>query len=322
MTQIMELSPIKSLHCIVIILFIFFGIGCADQEIGVGRSPQTENSLRGKVIDIDLNNSMVEVEVLGRSQNLTEKISGRIGSRLSLQVQPGDLALLTNKKVFVGKLQESFSSSVGKTFLLHNVWPDDPAERIRVKNVNRLLRRDTLGMGESMLRTVGDNLPPFALYDQDGNVVTTDYFDGSVTVLNFIFSRCSIAEMCPAATMKMKKLQELAQKIKIPHIRFLSITLDPAFDSPGVLKSYARGYSLDESNFKVCTAKKSVIDDLTRQFGIFRENTKEQPLDHTMRTMIINSKRQIVYQVPGQGWRVEDFLSRLQEGTKEELKEI
>ena len=114
--------------------------------------------------------------------------------------------------------------------------------------------------------------------------------------------------------MKMKKLQELAEKTKIPHIRFLSITLDPIFDSPGVLKSYARGYSLNENNFKVCTAKKPVIDDLTRQFGIFREVTEDQPLDHTMRTMIINSKRQIVYQVPGKGWRVEDFLSRLQDG--------
>ena len=107
----------------------------------------------------------------------------------------------------------------------------------------------------------------------------------------------------------------LAKKTDIEHIRFLSITLDPEFDSPGVLKSYARGYNLDETNFKVCTSKKSVIDDLTRQFGILRKNEKNQPLDHTMRTMIVNSKRQIVYQVPGKGWRVEDFLSRLQEGS-------
>ena len=311
----MQLTSSKFLFYIIVLIYMSLGIGCSEHEIDGVQSQKTKNSLRGKVLSIDFNNSTVEVEVLGRSQNLTEKIPGRIGSQISVQVQPGDLALLSNKKVFVGKLQESFSSSVGKTFLLHNIWPDDPAERIRVKNVNRLLRRDTLGMGESMLRTTGDNLPPFALYDQNGEVVTTDYFDGSVTVMNFIFSRCSVAEMCPAATMKMKKLQELAHKIKIPHIRFLSITLDPDFDSPGVLKSYARGYSLDESNFKVCTAKKPVIDDLTRQFGIGREITKDQPIDHTMRTMIINSKRQIVYQVPGKGWKVEDFLSRLQDGT-------
>jgi protein SCO1/2 len=311
---LMQLNLRTYLICLLTFYFAFANIGCSDENPSGVRSDATENILRGKVLNVDINNSTVEVEILARSHNLSDKIPGRIGSKISLQVQPGDLSLLSNKKVFVGNLQETFSSTAGKIFLLYDVWPDEKAERIRVKNVNRLLRRDTLGMGEAMLRTVGDNLPPFALYDQDGEVVTTDYFDGSVTVLNFIFSRCSVAEMCPAATIKMKKLQELAHKIKIPNIRFLSITLDPAFDSPGVLKSYARGYNLEESNFKVCTAEKPVIDDLTRQFGIFRETAPDQPLDHTMRTMIINSKRQIVYQVPGKSWRVEDFLSRLQGG--------
>lgn len=311
---LMQLYLRTFLICLLSFFFAFAKNGCSDESPSGVRSDAVENILRGKVLNIDINNSTVEVEILARSHNLSDKISRRIGSKISLQVQPGDLSLLSKKKVFKGNLQETFSSTAGKTFLLYNVWPDEKAERIRVKNVNRLLRRDTLGMGESMLRTVGDNLPPFALYDQDGGVVTTDYFDGSVTILNFIFSRCSVAEMCPAATIKMKKLQELAQKIKIPNIRFLSITLDPAFDSPGVLKSYARGYNLDESNFKVCTAEKPVIDDLTRQFGILRETAPDQPLDHTMRTMIVNSKRQIVYQVPGRNWRVEDFLSRLQGG--------
>ena len=118
--------------------------------------------------------------------------------------------------------------------------------------------------------------------------------------------------MCPAATMKMKKLQELVKKTKIPFVKFLSITLDPKFDTPGVLKSYARGYNLEESNFRLGTAGKAVIDDLTRQFGIFRKKEPDAPLDHTMRTLVINSRRQIVYQVPGKGWSVEDFLSRLQ----------
>ena len=84
------------------------------------------------------------------------------------------------------------------------------------------------------------------------------------------------------------------------------------FDSPGVLKSYARGYNLDENNFRLGTAGKTVIDDLTRQFGLLRKKEEGAPLDHTMRTLVINSRRQIVYQVPGKGWSVEDFLSRLQ----------
>jgi protein SCO1/2 len=167
-------------------------------------------------------------------------------------------------------------------------------------------------MGSDSIRSVGDQVPPFALYDQDGEIITTDYLDGSVTILNFIFTRCSEPEMCPAATLKMKKLQDLVEKTKIPYVKFLSVTLDPLFDTPGVLKSYARGYNLEESNFRLGTAGKKVIDDLSRQFGIMRKKEPDTPLDHTMRTLVINSRRQIVYQVPGKGWSVEDFLSRLQ----------
>jgi protein SCO1/2 len=297
------------------LIFFQLILSCSVENPKNSISLKSENSFRGKVISLDSNNSTVRVEVLARSNDLAPKFPNGIGSEHTMQVQPGDFALLSKTPIFRGKLQETFSSSEGKTFLLHNIWPDDPADKIRVNNVNRLLRRNTLSMGDSMIRTIGDNLPPFALYDQNGEIVTTDFFDGSVTVLNFIFSRCSVADMCPAATMKMKKLQDLALKTQIPHIQFLSITLDPSFDSPGVLKSYARGYNLNEDNFKICTANKSVIDDLTRQFGILRENKKDQPLDHTMRTIIINSKRQIIYQVPGRSWRVEDFLSRLQDGS-------
>ena len=57
-------------------------------------------------------------------------------------------------------------------------------------------------------------------------------------------------------------------------MKFLSVTPDSLFDTPGVLKSYAHGYNLDESNFRLGTAGKKVIDDLTRQFGIMRKKNQ------------------------------------------------
>ena len=269
--------------------------------------------IRGIVTTVDSNNSQVTVEILGCGKDLQNEWGKYDGLIKSFYVQSGDLNFLTVGRIFRAKSSAS-EQNVPKILFLSDIWPDDRSERIRVNNVNRLLRRDTLSLGESVIRSVGDTLPPFALYDQDAQVLTTDYFDGSVTVLNFIFTRCSIAEMCPASTLRMKKLQHLAKQTKVPHVKFLSITLDPEFDSPGVLKTYAQGYALDESNFRLGTSTKSTIDDLTRQFGIFRKNKDDIPLDHTMRTLIINSKRQIIYQFPGSGWAVEDFLARLPEG--------
>ncbi len=298
------------------LLIWFLQFGCSNdgspgQAVSLG-----EKEVRGKFSNADENASQAEVVIYAAGRKLDPEISASLGKPFTFNIQPGDVSLLKNKKVFRGKVQETYAPSSGKSYLLHQVWPDEQSERIRFNNANRLLRRDTLSLGDGVIRSVGDLLPPFALYDQDGNIITAEYFDGSATVFNFIFTRCSVAEMCPASTNKMKRLQELVQKTNIKHVRFLSITLDPLYDSPGILKQYAQAYGLNEENFRLGTAGKGVIRDLTRQFGILRKNDEKQTIDHTMRTFLVNARRQITYQVPGKGWSVEDFLVRLQEGSK------
>ena len=290
--------------------------GCGGGDSAGHRRHLSDTEVRGKFSSADENASQAEVRLLAVGRKLDPEIVDSLGKPFKLNVQPGDVSLLRNKPIFRGKIQETFAPSSGKSYLLHHVWPDDPSERIRFNNVNRLLRRDTLSLGDGVIRSVGDMLPPFALYDQDGNVITTEYFDGSVTIMNFIFTRCSVPEMCPASTNKMKRLQELALKTKVKHVKFLSVTLDPEYDSPGILKQYAHAYGLDEESFRLGTAGKRVIDDLTRQFGILRKSDRSQTLDHTMRTFMINARRQIIYQVPGKDWSTDDFLGRLQEGTR------
>ena len=293
-------------------LLLIFLTSCSDKTSKSSQKGLLDDEVRAEIVSIDSNSSIVAFKVTASGSALDKFSNIENGSEIEAEAHPGDLSLLENKRIFKGRLQSTFSPQNGEILLLHSVWPDDFRERIRFNNVNRLLRRDTLSLGEDSIKTIGDQVPPFALYDQDGLIITTDYFDGSVTIVNFIFTRCSEPEMCPAATMKMKKLQALVEQTKIPFVKFLSITLDPKFDTPGVLKSYARGYGLNESNFRLGTAGKTVIDDLTRQFGILRKKEPSVPLDHTMRTIVINSKRQIIYQVPGKGWSVDDFLSRLQ----------
>ena len=297
-----------------LVFFITFLVSCDQSRQSISlKHVLAPREIRGVITEKDSNNSFVTVEILACGKDLHDEWGKYDGFSKTFAVHSGDFNFLSEGRSIraLNPLPEPKKANI---LYLSNVWPDDRSERIRVNNINRLLRRDTLSLGDGVIRSVGDSLPPFALYDQDAQVLTTDYFDGSVTILNFIFTRCSIAEMCPASTMRMKKLQHLVKQTKVPHVKFLSITLDPEFDSPGVLKTYAQGYELDESNFRLGTSTKNTIDDLTAQFGIRRKSDDKIPLDHTMRTLIINSKRQIIYQFPGSGWAVEDFLARLPEG--------
>lgn len=298
-------------------LSLLFFAGCGDEDRIATVSSVGFNEIRAEVLSIDRNASRITAipQTIGRQ--VLGFLELDLGKSIEFQVEPGDFGYLSPGKVFRAKV-EKVTGSDPRILSLSSIWPDDPSYRIRFENVNRMLRRDTLSRGDDPIRTMGEYLPPFALFDQDGDLLTTDFFDGKSTVLNFIFTRCSMAEMCPAATNRMRRLQNLVFANNLPDVQFLSITLDPEYDVPGVLKTYALAYGIDESNFRFATAPKSVIDDLVRQFGISRKKDDPTTLDHTMRTLVVNSRRQVVYQVPGKGWAEDDFLARLKGGSSNE----
>ncbi len=298
-------------------LSLFFFTACGDEDRIATVSSVGFDEIRAEVLSIDRNASRITAipQTIGRQ--VLGFLELDLGKSIEFQVEPGDFGYLSPGKVFRAKV-EKVAGSDPRILSLSSIWPDDPSYRIRFENVNRMLRRDTLSRGDDPIRTMGEYLPPFALFDQDGNLLTTDFFDGKSTVLNFVFTRCSMAEMCPAATNRMRRLQNLVFANNLPKVQFLSITLDPEYDVPGVLKTYALAYGIDESNFRFATAPKSVIDDLVRQFGISRKRDDPTTLDHTMRTLVVNSRRQVVYQVPGKGWSADDFLARLKGGSSNE----
>ena len=299
------------------ILPLFFFAACGDGDRVSSLASVGFNEIRAEVLSIDQNTSRIIAvpKIIGRQVLGFPELD--LGKSIKFKVEPGDFGYLSPRKVFRAKVQTN-SRLDSRVLSLSNIWPDDPTHRIRFENYKRLLKRDTLSRGDDPIRTIGEYLPPFALFDQDGDLLTTDFFDGKSTVLNFIFTRCSMAEMCPASTNRMRRLQNLVFANNLSDVQFLSITLDPEYDVPGVLKSYALAYGVDESNFRFATAPKSVIDDLVRQFGIGRKKDDSMTLDHTMRTLVVNSLRQLVYQVPGKGWSEDDFLARLIGGSNNE----
>jgi len=76
--------------------------------------------------------------------------------------------------------------------------------------------------------------------------------------------------MCPASTLKMMATQKLAREAAVPNLELVSITLDPAYDTPGVLRirQRARHRHVD---FSFLTGPENAIKDLLTQFGVIAE---------------------------------------------------
>lgn len=169
------------------------------------------------------------------------------------------------------------------------------------------LRQDTHARGKRAYREVGEAAPSFTLYNQDGRAVSFENFRGKHVVLNFIFTRCPVATMCPASTARMMALQAAAKKAGVSNLELVSISFDSKYDTPPVLKAYAEARSIDTTNFSFLTGPEGAIRDLLTQFGVIAE-PGENVFKHTLATLLIGPDGRIIHRADGSAWSPEEFL--------------
>ena len=195
-------------------------------------------------------------------------------------------------------------------FALEKIWPVDPVADAKIATAGGALRQDTSIRGRRAYREVGENLPDFSLYDQTGKVVSPARFRGKQIMLNFIYTRCQVATMCPLATANMTAAQRKAKEAGVTDIEFISITLDPEYDTPGVLLTYAKQRGIDTTNFSFLTGPEGAIKDLLTQFGVLAE-FEGSILKHTVSTLLINSQGKIIWRTDGSQWSPDEFVQKM-----------
>lgn len=111
-------------------------------------------------------------------------------------------------------------------------------------------------------------IPAFQLTDQRGETVTDADLRGSVVVANFIFTRCPT--VCPAFTMKMSRVAK--ETAGTPGIRLVSLSVDPAYDTPEVLAAYAEQHGADPARWSFLTGEHEAVKEIVeRSFKISME---------------------------------------------------
>lgn len=251
----------------------------------------------------DVSGLITSISEDGRAELQLDSGKGRQSVRLS----KGELAYLEAGDRIRAKMVKQPGG-----FRLEAVWPDDPRVTAQMVAINSRLRRDTEVRGRQVFRSIGEDLPPFALYNQHGEMIRSIDLRGKICVVNFIFTRCMNPRMCPAATDRMQQLQEKAKAAGHENVLFISMTLDPDFDTPGIFNTYAANRKIDGSNYYFLGGPKPVLFDLKEQLGILASKDPKLIIDHTMRTIIADQSGQIVYQVPGSMWGMDDFLKRIE----------
>jgi len=122
-------------------------------------------------------------------------------------------------------------------------------------------------------------VPEFSLTDQNGQTVTNADLRGKIWIADFIFTRCK--GPCPLMTARMLEMQKALTKT--PEVKLVSVTVDPEYDTPEVLKAYAEANFADPERWKFLTGDKSVIEKLVTE-GFMQHLAEEngEPVHGTM----------------------------------------
>lgn len=288
-----------------------FALGCgllgAGLGTGCGKSTEPAKAaakderypLTGEILKVDKERKVLHVK--------HEEIKGYMPAMtMEFAVSAADLAAASPGQ----RIRAELVPVKEGDFRLEKIWPDDKATADAVQAGALQLRQDTHTRGKNAYREIGENVPGFALYDQEGRVVDSQRWRGKQIMLNFIFTRCPVATMCPAATAKMISAQRLAREAKVANLELISITLDPEYDTPGILKEYAVVRGIDTANFSFLTGPETAIKDLLTQFGVIAE-FKGDILQHTLTTLLIDADGKIVHRFDGSAWEPKDFVAKM-----------
>ena len=160
----------------------------------------------------------------------------------------------------------------------------------------------------------GDAVPTFSLTDQKNQPFTTAALRDRFTIVTFIFTRCPVPEYCPAMALRFGEFQKAirADPKLAARVRLLSITLDPEFDRPEILKAYGEAVGANPAVWQFATGTKEEITALTKAFAVYNERNGAT-LDHTLSTALIGPDGRVIELWRGNGWRTEEVLKAVAE---------
>ena len=168
---------------------------------------------------------------------------------------------------------------------------------------------------------IGNQVPDFTLTNQDGKRISTKDFRGKATAITFTYSRCPLPNYC---ILMSKNFSDLANQLNDnadlkDKIRLLSISFDPATDTPAKLKEYGRGYLGKDSKtdfgiWQLATGTDKEVKTVADFFGLRYEvdrNDKTQ-FNHSLRTVVIAPDGKVRKVFAGNEWTISELLKELQ----------
>jgi len=163
----------------------------------------------------------------------------------------------------------------------------------------------------------GDEVSNYGLTNQDNKEIRIKDYRGKALLLTFIYTRCPLPEYCTLMSNNFaevdRQLQQQPDLYDRTHL--LSISIDPDYDTPKVLRSYGAAHTgrySDEtfSHWEFASGTKDQVKGIAQFFGLryFSENDQ---ITHGLRTVIVGPDGKVFKVYRGNDWKPDEAVKDL-----------
>ncbi len=160
---------------------------------------------------------------------------------------------------------------------------------------------------------VGDPLPDYHFTNELGEAVSTRQFKGQALAFTFFFTRCPFPTFCPLMASNFEETQKklLALPNGPANWHLLSISFDPQFDSPAVLKAYAGRYDYNPAHWSFVSGDEIEITAIGDQVGQFFGHDETGAVQHNLRTVVVDALGRVQKILPNNKWTSDELVAEM-----------
>jgi protein SCO1/2 len=176
---------------------------------------------------------------------------------------------------------------------------------------------DSLAPPESVTSALGQEVPDFSLLNRDGKRIHLHQYHGKALLLTFIYTRCPLPDYCP---LMSRNFAQIAEQVRSdPKLsastQLLSISIDPEFDTPAVLRAYGRkcaGTLHPFDHWEFATGTPEQVRKVAEFFGL-RYWTDRGQIVHSLVTALVAPNGKVIQVYRGNDWQPAQVVSELRD---------
>ncbi len=204
------------------------------------------------------------------------------------------------------------------TFRLNITGADGWIDHVRKTGAVQVIQEGSIHPFIQVVRdvpplNVGDALPDCHFTNELGQAVSTGQFRGQALAFTFFFTRCPYPNFCPYVSNGFVEAQKkLAALTNAPaNWHLLSISFDPEFDTPAILKTYATMRGYDPAHWSFVTGDLDQLTTLGDEFGEYFGHDPAGGINHNLRTVIVDARGRVQRIIPGNTWTSDELVAEI-----------